>query len=321
MTGEPGSPAQQWAKIEAEQHRLVFRPAHDYVIRAAARLAERHGGDLVQGFVWLALLQACRGAEENPPWTPRPAGPRPLARSLNLPYETVRRKLKRLEAQGLCVQTEDGAFTVDGAALNGPERRALADVELAVLRTIIQRTLTTGVDLLALAQQSGKPAAPSPDPALSAQALTDSFLLRMIEVGGEANGDIVDTYVLGGLNVLNAEVFTYDAELARRYARPDTPPEEGVRAAVTIARLAAELHLPRETVRRRMLHFESLGWVERIAGGYQMSMARMQQPQIMAVGGVIARQFVGLLAGLRQVGAALGEAAPDVEPDSGGWIL
>lgn len=111
--------------------RLVIRHSSDYLLRLAEPLAE-HLGELVTGLVLMDIIHAnteglpdTEGGTESGEWSVesfvaddrrQPVRIAALSERLGIPQETVRRRINRLIAEGLCVRTDRG-YVVPGRAL------------------------------------------------------------------------------------------------------------------------------------------------------------------------------------------------------------
>jgi DNA-binding MarR family transcriptional regulator len=282
--------------------RLIFRCASDFLLDEIALLTARHDGDFIRAIAWLALVQASADPE-------RGISVRALARSLNLPFETVRRKVRDLEAVGLCIAA------ADGRPLAAPVAEATARSEAA--------RVCEGFGLLLnnLAALGVSPATfnggPLPAPAgdqvqaqIAAHRLIHNFFLRTLEAGVGPHETMFNALVFVAAMSANAERITYDPALALRYAGADTPPPDALRRAVRPREIAERLNLPYEVVRRRLVEFLERGWVVRSGSGYLCTVERMQDPALLAGAYMIVQRLGQLVQSVAQAGLAL-EARAD----------
>ena len=137
--------------------------AADYVLRAVSSANLALEGDFALGLVFLALIQA-----NARPW-PADAPPRPvscdcnrrpisggaLATSLQLPAETVRRKVKTLIALGY-VRRVDAGLMVPSEALARPEVVRLIRANYVHLRRLFGQLRRCGVDLTPRSGRTGR---------------------------------------------------------------------------------------------------------------------------------------------------------------------
>jgi DNA-binding transcriptional ArsR family regulator len=126
--------------------RLVARLSSEYVLRALQLLTDTYG-DVRPGIVAQTIISAntahldtrhgeggrYAGVDETPPdEARRPISVCRIAQSLGLPYETVRRHVKRLHEASVCIRV-GGGMIVPGAFLDSPcaVRAMLANVGYA----------------------------------------------------------------------------------------------------------------------------------------------------------------------------------------------
>jgi Mn-dependent DtxR family transcriptional regulator len=282
---------EQWARADPARQRLVFRIVSGHLVGILSRNARLHDGDLQRAYVWHGLCQGAGGAGEGVRSTVTARG---LSRSLAIPHETVRRKLADLKAAGYFLRTDEGGFKLVEGRVHGAAARAATREELASISHAARELRLSGLELSPL----GRPA-PGTDVELAAMELLRDFQLRCYEAGVGLYGSIVDGAIVMGMLRLNAAPITEDVELAWRYAGADTPPPDDARAPVSIGRVSSLMALPRETVRRRVQRFIKLGWVEQRADGYLVTMARLQAPESLANGAIMAQRFMVLLGHLR----------------------
>lgn len=105
-----------------DQQRLVQRCVVAFLLGEVTRLADRHGGDVVGGAVFLAIKQATAPmfphAARPPgrPSPPRAVSVRAVAQSLKVSYETTRRRVIALEEEGLVRRLGDAGVAVSPQA-------------------------------------------------------------------------------------------------------------------------------------------------------------------------------------------------------------
>ncbi|HYE46539.1 MAG TPA: hypothetical protein VEA44_12295 [Caulobacter sp.] len=277
--------------------RLIFRCASDYMLDEAGVLAARHEGDFVRAITWLAMLQVGDGEQ-------RPISVRALSRSLNLPFETTRRKVRELEASGHC-QLASGhrpmAMRLDPEAARADAARCIEGYQRLMAA---METLGMGPEVF-LAGPPPPPAADQAAAQMAAHRLIQGFLLRTLEAGTHPHGSMVNALIFVGLMSANAAAITNDPLLARRYAGADTPPPDSLRPPARPRQIAERLCLPYEIVRRRLLHFVERGWVEKVGGGYRCRVERMQEPALLAAGLAICQRFAQLVQAVAGVGLAM----------------
>jgi DNA-binding transcriptional regulator YhcF (GntR family) len=116
---QPPGPAAALANIRA-----VLRIDVEFLIDAGVELARAHGDDIVAGMIYLAIgtvnvghitgsaLNADYGNALPPDEMRRPVAVLPIAKSLRLPYETVRRHTNRFVRDGICKRIEGQGLIV-----------------------------------------------------------------------------------------------------------------------------------------------------------------------------------------------------------------
>jgi hypothetical protein len=243
-----------------------------------ASLQSDYNGDLIGGIVCLALSQANFGHLVRPtlrePFvtnldvTPtlellRPVNAAAMARSLQMPRETMRRVLFGLVDQGHVLQLDKG-FVIHPNAMSA--QRIAAPVRLAVQRLL--------VFLLALIQLSPDsrllritPDYPEdlpatlPEPLLATYSI--EFCLRLLEsVRDQLRLDVVDA------------VLWVEVELNGALGSMSTALDASVQRLSTHAILQSgagrehSILLARETRRRRLIKLHNEGWIARRDGQY-----------------------------------------------------
>jgi hypothetical protein len=198
------------------------------------------------------------GALERPaPDTERrPVSVRAVAASMQLPYETARRNIQRLAAQGVCRVCEAGvvvpqAFMLSPgyfeAAHRGHERL------YSLYRMLSARRLLE--PLPAANYEEPEP------PVRGAVRLLSDYLLRASEAVVRRTGDLVTTLVV--LPLLAAAAG----------ADPAAAP-----APISVAAVARRLRLPHETVRRHAATLVTLGLTQSGPQGLMLSDSALASP-------------------------------------------
>jgi predicted ArsR family transcriptional regulator len=274
--------------------RLVFRCASDYLLDEMGLLTGRHDGDVIRAVVHLALVQA--SADPG-----RGISIRALARSLNLPFETVRRKVRELEDNGLCVAAADGRPIA--APLDAAQARAEAVRVGDGFALLLGNLAALGVGATTFHGGQVAPAAADQEQArLDAHRLIHNYFLRTLEAGVGPHETMFNALIFAAAMSANAERITYDPDLAMRYAAADTPPPDGLRRPARPREIAERLNLPYEVVRRRLVEFHQRGWVAKVGSGYVCTVERMQQPELLAGAYMIVQRLGQLVQAVAQTG-------------------
>ena len=108
-------------QIEAvNEYDVAARLAGEFFIRGVEIIARAHEGDLLKGIIFTAIAVANREGASAGQAGPRPASVMSVASSIGLPYETTRRYVNLLVAQGLCERKGRSGVVVTDAGLAGP---------------------------------------------------------------------------------------------------------------------------------------------------------------------------------------------------------
>ena len=109
--------------------------------------------------------------------------------------------------------------------------------------------------------------------------LTAGFLLDMIAIARCADGDPLDTLLLGAIIQANVAELIHDADLRVDFARSDEVPSDAMRRPVSMSAIAASLNLPPETVRRRIVAMSRDGWCRFVEGGVIVPTEVLSRPE------------------------------------------
>lgn len=183
----------------------------------------------------------------------RPIGLRRLAESLDLPLETTRRRVNRLDEQGVLAATPDGVLV--GQAAVATDRYAhIAQATWRVLGQFYWRLRELGV-LTAPALRQAPP--PSPFPLRSAMRFWAHHFLRAVGLLTGHVGDLLSLILI--LAILRANVDD--------------------RRPISVAALAKRLDLPFETVRRHVVRLAAEGRCVRTPEGLTIPPELLDGPE------------------------------------------
>ena len=233
----------------------------DYFLRYVDQVRLGFGGDLLKGLIFVALVQGNvghldRDRELSQRWSDvdavppdelrRPIRILPLADSLRLPRESVRRKMQQLAVEGFVVKMAKG-FVAPTAVLSRPgNARALAS-NAAKLADLIDGVAAMGAAGLG---PSAAPFRPQPSQYRLLGRVTSDFCLRCLdEVRMLFDGEVLTGLVFLAILIANHE---------------DTG--EG-RRPISVQALSGRIGLPRETVRRHVLRLITAGFCAQVGGG------------------------------------------------------
>lgn len=190
----------------------------------------------------------------------RPISVHAVSTSLQLPFETVRRRIAALARAGLC-RTVPGGVIVPAEAANTADyrRNSLAAYE---------RTRGFYFELLALGAL-GEGLADTPWtggqalPTRAVARLTTEYLLRTIEVVMSRFGDFLGGLILLEIVRSNTEDLPPSVILS-----PEPYVRDELRRPISVRRLAQRLGVPQETTRRHVLRLEQGGFCLGVKGGF-----------------------------------------------------
>lgn len=222
----------------------------------------------------------------------RPASINAMATSLGIPFETTRRRIKRLETRGVCTIMPGAGVVIPEAFLTSPSY--LQSVMAANNRLVgFYGRLLDGALL-----------DPLPDthydidegvPLRGAARLISDYLLRGLDGMLREGGDVVSAITLLGLVVAAIEEAPWPPEAD--WALTAVPFR-----ATTTAELARRLDLPGETVRRHVLQLAEAGLATRTAAGVTVPRDILTRPTIHTIAEEHAAAVQRLFAGLAERG-------------------
>lgn len=219
----------------------------------------------------------------------RPVSVSAVATSLNLPFETVRRRVSRMVRDGFC-QAVDGGVIVPSAALSGPKHFADAFRGYERLRAFYYELRDHGVlgDLPAPAVELSA----NNFPVRTVTRLVGAYILRVIETMG-LHGDLIDGLILMETFRSNVEHLPAD--------RPGMIADHE-RAPISANALAVKVGLPAETVRRRTAALTASGVLVRVRGGLTLPSATLTDPRVLSPFAANASNLQRLFATLSRLG-------------------
>jgi DNA-binding transcriptional regulator YhcF (GntR family) len=206
-----------------------------------------------------ALLTTYGGvAVSTPDELRRPVSINAVAKSLRLPFETVRRRFLKLSRAGLCVIGPHGVVVPRGA-VTSPEYVAEQRARYDRARGFYQALKVAGA-LPNTAAAGGSPPAAEPLVRAANWALSE-YMLRACSDLIALTDNVMSSLVLLELVLANTRPLA-TAELPGWTRDP-----EGAGRPVRIAALAASLRISGETIRRHLHMLEALGFCRRKSGG------------------------------------------------------
>jgi hypothetical protein len=211
----------------------------------------------------------------------RPVSINAVAGSLGLPFETARRRIKRLAGAGVCLSSKEGVV-VPAAFLVSP----------GYLQSVLEaheRLRRFYLDLRATGFADGLPAPAyaleGSIPVRAAARLLSDYILRTSEGLLREAGNVVSALVFVAL---------LNAALARRAGDPDAQAPQSLNALATALRLAPE------TVRRHVSQLCDLGQCVRTGAGAMLAPGGLERPGVQQLFADNAIHVHRLLAGLAE---------------------
>ena len=243
-------------------------------VMTAQRLVTSHmalfGGDVIDGFIFQAVMAANIAHVDSSPGAPspwadldtpqvplesrRPIAISALAASLDMPRQTVWRRLQRLINAEEILQTPAGVLAPPGDPRGNTYDTALTvntDLLTAFLRASQLEDAARDRERLAALALLERPGAPH----RTIGRLSTTFILYVItEFARRTTGDLVDGYIQVGL--------------ALACASPGRDGQPRPIAAAPTREVAELTGLPEETMRRRLQGLVTGGFAERTPRGY-----------------------------------------------------
>ena len=256
----------------ADARRHVVRLAGDFFLNVAQIITSSIDTDLVTGMIFLAIVRAnvrhllndpdLATAYFEPGDQPAQAFRKPvsvyaIARELGLPYETVRRHIRKLLVKGLCERDGDGGVFFPPDVNDRPEireavranfhataryARSLADVGVMAPRGRV-RVLADATYL----------------PREVVRLSSDYFLSTVAMLTTNLDLDLVEGLLFLAIIRANTLHVTLDPQLAATFSGVDDIPPDDLRRTVSVYALARDLRLPYETARRHARKLLELG--------------------------------------------------------------
>lgn len=229
----------------------------------------------------------------------RPVTMHALATSLQLPFETVRRRVRAMARDGVC-RFVDGGVIVPAAVLSAPQY--YADAFRAYERIRAFYYLVDDLGLLPDLPRRTVELAPGVFPIRAVGRLLGVYVLRVTETLAPI-GDLLDGLCWLEIYRSNVEALPVDLPAGgANLAGPDDVPHDGLRKPIAVTALAARLGLPQETVRRRATGLIARGACARVAGGLIVPGQALERPELSAVLAENAANLQRLYGALAQLG-------------------
>jgi DNA-binding transcriptional regulator YhcF (GntR family) len=212
-------------------------------------------------------------ADSAPPDALRePVSVHALAKILRMPYETVRRQVVGLEAQGLCTRIPDKGLIVSNTTFARPELLQQVALGSDLLRTLLVALDRAGFDFAELQRACATPAAAAvahPARMRAVMRLGLEYTLELFEVLRRAMEDDLMKAVFY-LAVVSANTRDAAANVEKEkgaapdFGRADALVPDELRRPVSVLALSGALKVPYETLRRALGMLEDDGVLKRI---------------------------------------------------------
>jgi DNA-binding Lrp family transcriptional regulator len=217
--------------------------------------------------------------DELPPDTlRRPVSISAVAATAGMPFETVRRRIQRLVAEGLC-ETDSGGVRLPSRIVGRKAARRTFEEMYDLTRTLYLRLEANGC-LNGLALSGIAPAAfAEPRPVRIVTRLACGHFLRMIGALVRAVGDLTSALILMATLRENSE---HIAEMPSLVVSDGLMPD-ALKVPAPADRIADMLGLGESTVSRRLARLVREGRCLRRKGGVIVAADYVAQPEIVAL--------------------------------------
>jgi hypothetical protein len=247
--------------------------------------------DLLDALILLAIVQAniapldrdpdvqrAYAAYDDPPPdnVRRPVSMNAIAHSLQLPYETVRRRVTQMATQGFCEMAPRGVIVRRGV-LHSPQHRAVLFESYELVRRLYLHLRQLG-ELTNLPVGGAWADDPSRPPVRLVARFSSDYVLRLIDTLTSGLGDLSAGLIFLSVIRANTENFP-DHERGTLDPGPLGVVPDSRRQPVRVATLSARLGIPQETVRRHVAQLIKDERCERMAGGLIVPARVLGRPQ------------------------------------------
>lgn len=276
----------------ADRRRLLSRLAGDYHVKTARRAALSMSRDIVTDMTILAITRAnvraitaspdpvahtYEGAAGVPADGLRiPVSVYAVAKDLGLPYENIRRRVRKLLDAGVCV-TVDGGLVVPGATM---VRQSNLDLIAETQRATEAFVAEAGRFGVTAAQHYRPPTADLPKQII--RLAMNYFLDATCHTARILDLDVVSVLVLRAINMGNISHVTHDPRLALAYAGMDKVLPDEARRPISVYAIGKFLLLPYETARRTVARLDARGLVRKGRDGLTVPLEIVNRPEVVA---------------------------------------
>lgn len=246
-----------------------------------------------------ADLQVAYAARDEMPTDEmrRPVSINALAASLQLPFETVRRRVNAMVRDGHCRAIEGGVI-VPTEVLNQPGYYSQAFRSYERLRAFYYKLRDLG--LLRDLPPSSVDLADGVFPVRTATRLVGAYVLRIVETLGSM-GPLVDAIILLEVFRSNVEHLPNDMRGGEGF-NPQDMVDDRHRRPISAGAVARRVGMPVETVRRHIAGLLDRGVCTRVVGGLIVPATALANPALPMAAAANASNLNRLFAALARLG-------------------
>lgn len=242
------------------------------------------------------LQVAYAGADEVPPDSlRRPISINALASSLQLPFETVRRRVGGMVRKGWC-EMAGGGVIVPARILTDPEYFRNGVAVYQRLQAFYYQLKDLG--LLGELPPPTVDLGSHPFPLRLMARLATDYALRALEAAMAGVGDLADAVIL--LEIIRSNTEHLPVRPRAEGAGEALP--DAQRTPVRASVIARRIGLPEETTRRRLVELELRGFCTRSGRGYVVGAETLSRPGVIAGLGLNLVNLQRMFASFAQLG-------------------
>jgi DNA-binding Lrp family transcriptional regulator len=231
----------------------------------------------------------------------RPISINAVATSLGLPFETVRRRTKRLIADGVCEVVAEG-IRFREETLRSAEQRRMIDGTYAIVRDLYRRMKRAGcLDLMELPDRRAAALRSEPAPVRIVWRAASAYALRMMEHLLPAVPSLSQAFIILAVVRANTEDLPDAIRGGEGVEIEDFVPDS-FRKPARASDVAAMLGLPHETVRRHLGALIEDGRCIQVRDGVVVPAAVLARRNVLSAWGANFRYLSRMFAELAEMG-------------------